>query len=85
MAGLHRSVHVESRPLVHIADVRCDGDPIPMTSLQREAAGRIRIQGVRQRLVELVAARFGFDRVSVFHAHPAALPQANRHAAAQRT
>ena len=26
MAGLHRSVHVESRPLVHIADVRCDGD-----------------------------------------------------------
>ena len=26
MAGLHRSVHVEARPLVHIADVRCEGD-----------------------------------------------------------
>lgn len=26
MAGLHRSVHVESRSLVHIADVRCVGD-----------------------------------------------------------
>ncbi len=31
MAGLHRSVHVESRPLVHIADVRCDGDFDPET------------------------------------------------------
>ena len=29
MAGLHRSVHVESRPLVHIADVRCEGDYDP--------------------------------------------------------
>jgi len=66
-------------------DVRCDGDLLPMTSLQREAAGRIRVPGVRQRLVELVAARFGFERVSVFHAHPAALPQATRHAAAQTT
>lgn len=26
MAGLHRSVHVESRPLVHIGDVRCESD-----------------------------------------------------------
>ena len=26
MAGLHRSVHIESRPPVHLADVRCDGD-----------------------------------------------------------
>ena len=66
-------------------DVRCDGDPTPMTSLQREAAGRVRVAGVRQRLVELVAARFGFDRVSVFHALPGALPQATRHAAPQRS
>lgn len=66
-------------------DVRCNGDSFPMTSLQREAAGRIRVPGVRQRLVELIAARFGFDRVSVFHAHPSALSQATRHAAAQRT
>ena len=31
MAGLHRSVHVESRKPVHIADVRCDGDFDPAT------------------------------------------------------
>ena len=32
MAGLHRSVHIESRKLVHIADVRCDSDFDPATS-----------------------------------------------------
>jgi beta-galactosidase len=31
MAGLHRSVHVESRPAVHLADVRCRGDFDPVT------------------------------------------------------
>ena len=67
-------------------DVRCDGDPEPMTSIQREAHGtRARAAGVRQRLVELVAARFRFDRVSLFHTHPGALPAATRHAAATRT
>ena len=29
MAGLHRSVHIESRRVVHIADVRCTGDLDP--------------------------------------------------------
>jgi lipoyl(octanoyl) transferase len=63
-------------------DVRCDGDAEPMTSIQREASGvRARVAGVRQRLVELVAARFRFDRVSPFHTHPGALPKATRHAA----
>jgi lipoyl(octanoyl) transferase len=66
-------------------DVRCDGDPVPMTSLQREADGRVRVPSVRQRLLEIVAARFGFDRFSVFHTHPGALPHPTRHAAAQRT
>jgi lipoyl(octanoyl) transferase len=61
-------------------DVRCDGDPIPMTSLQRESSLRVRTSGVRQRLLELLAARFGFTRVSVFHHHPAALPRTIRHA-----
>jgi len=60
--------------------VRCDGDPVPMTSLARESALRVRVSGVRQRLLELVAARFGFDRLSVFHNHPAALPHPTRHA-----
>jgi lipoyl(octanoyl) transferase len=62
-------------------DVHCDGDPTPMTSLQRETPSRVRIPGVRQRLVELVAARFGFDRVSVFHTPPGVPMHATRHAA----
>lgn len=61
-------------------DVHCDGDPIPMTSLQRETPVRVRVAGVRQRLVDLVAERFGFDRVSLFHSHPGALPRPSRHA-----
>lgn len=65
-------------------DVRCDGDPRPMTSLARESDLRVRATGVRQRLLELVAARFGFDRVSVFHTHPGVLPRPTRHAAAHR-
>jgi lipoyl(octanoyl) transferase len=66
-------------------DVDCDGDPRPMTTVQREAASRVRIAGVRQRFVELVAARFGFDRVSLFHTLPGVLPHPTRHAAATRT
>lgn len=66
--------------LAPFRDVRCDGDPAPMTSLQRESRARVRVAGVRQRLLELIAARFGFARVSVFHNHPAALPRPTRHA-----
>jgi lipoyl(octanoyl) transferase len=66
-------------------DVKCDGDTQPMTSLARESPLRVRVTGVRQRLLELIAARFGFDRVSVFHTHPWALPQATRHAASDRS
>ncbi len=60
--------------------VRCDGDPLPMTSLARESDHRVRVTTVRQRLLELIVTRFGFDRVSVFHTHPAALPRPTRHA-----
>ncbi|HEY1186821.1 MAG TPA: lipoyl(octanoyl) transferase LipB [Gemmata sp.] len=66
--------------LAPFRDIRCDGDAVPMTSLQRESALRVRVSGVRQKLLELIAARFGFARVSVFHNHPAALPRPNRHA-----
>jgi lipoyl(octanoyl) transferase len=61
-------------------EVRCDGDSLPMTSLARESEHRVRVPTVRQRLVELIAARFGYSRVSVFHTHPAALPRPTRHA-----
>jgi lipoyl(octanoyl) transferase len=66
-------------------DVRCDGDPVPMTSLARESAHRVRVTGVRQHLLELITARFGFGRVSIFHTHPGALPRPTRHAAAHRS
>lgn len=71
--------------LAHFRDVRCDGDAVPMTSLQREAAARVRVPGVRQRLVELVAGRFGFDRVSVFHTLAGAPADPTRHVAAHRS
>lgn len=64
--------------------VDCDGDSAPMSSLLREAPAPVRTQAVRQRLVDLVAARFGFDRVTVFHHHPTFLPKPARHAVATR-
>lgn len=60
--------------------VRCDGDERPMTSLARESILRVRVTAVRQRLLELVVKRFRFDRVSIFHTHPAALPRPTHHA-----
>ena len=65
-------------------DIDCDGDPAPMTSLLREAPAPVRTQAVRQRLVDLVATRFGFDRVTVFHQHPTFFPKPTRHAVAHR-
>jgi lipoyl(octanoyl) transferase len=66
--------------LAAFREVRCDADPLPMTSLARESDHRVRVTTVRQRLLELIVKRFGFDRVSVFHTHPAALPRPTRHA-----
>ena len=63
-------------------EVQCDGDPKPMTSLQREAATCIRVQAVRQRLLELLAMRLGFDRFSVFHNYPSTPIRSIRYAAA---
>ena len=66
--------------LAPFREVRCDGDPLPMTSLARESEHRVRVTTVRQLLLELIVKRFGFDRVSIFHTHPAALPRSTRHA-----
>ena len=65
--------------------VHCDGDPHPMTSVQRETPTRVRVPAVRQRLVEAVAARFGFARVSLFHTHPGLAPRPASHATATGT
>jgi lipoyl(octanoyl) transferase len=51
-------------------NIHCDGDPLPMTSLQRETTSRVRIAEVRQRLLAKIAERFGFGRVSLFHELP---------------
>ena len=80
--GLVLNVNPDIEPF---REVHCDGDPHPMTSLQRESAVRVRLPAVRQRLAELVAARFGFDRVSPFHTHPGLAPRPSRHAAATRS
>ncbi len=71
--------------LDHFRLVHCDGDPRPMTSAERETVRRVRPTTVRQRLAELIADRFGFDRVSLFHTHPTALPTPTRHAAPTRS
>lgn len=61
-------------------DVHCDGEPTPMTSLQRESAVRVRIAGVRQRFIDAIASRFGFARVSLFHHQPAVVAAPGFHA-----
>lgn len=66
--------------LAPFRDIKCDGDTLPMTSLARESGFRVRVTTVRQLLLELIVTRFGFDRVSIFHTHPAALPRPTRHA-----
>jgi lipoyl(octanoyl) transferase len=62
--------------------VRCDGEVKPMTSMERERRGRARVSTVRQRLLELIASRFGFERVSLFHHHPSLPRKARVHAVA---
>jgi len=42
----------------------------PMTSLERERHGPLRPSLVRERLMELFAARFGFARIALFSGHP---------------
>jgi lipoyl(octanoyl) transferase len=41
-----------------------------MTSLERERRGPLRTSFVRERLIEYFAARFGFERTSLFFDHP---------------
>jgi lipoyl(octanoyl) transferase len=57
------------------------GEP-PMTSLARECRERVRDATVRQRLVEAFTRRFGFERTSLFHNHPALMRPAVNHAVA---
>ena len=66
-------------------EVMCDGDPAPMTSLQRESSTLVRVQAVRQRLLEQIPAHLGFDRVSIFHNYPSTMNRSKLHAFAHRS
>ena len=61
-------------------EVHCDGEPQPMTSVQRERRLPVRPATIRQRLVEAFSAAFAFDRVALFHSHPSLSAQAPSHA-----
>jgi len=71
-----------SADLESFRGVACDGDPRPMTSLQRECLKPVRIAAVRQRLPEFLTARLGLKRLIIFHTHPTFLPRTTRHAIA---
>ncbi len=66
-------------------EVMCDGDAVPMTSLQRESSTPVRVQAIRQRLLEQISGCLGFGRVSIFHHYPSTLNRSNLHVVAQRT
>ncbi len=73
---------VNVQPQLHwFRQVSCDGHDRPMTSIERERRGPARPAAIRQRLLAGFAERFGFDRVSVFHHHPAMRRRSLAHAA----
>jgi lipoyl(octanoyl) transferase len=49
--------------------IACDGDPKPMTSLERESPRRVRLASARVQLADAIAARFGYSRQTVLHSH----------------
>jgi lipoyl(octanoyl) transferase len=67
--GLTLNVNPDLEPFRRVLAAGLD-EP-PMTSLERERRSQVRIATVRQQLVESFAARFGFERISPFHFHPA--------------
>jgi lipoyl(octanoyl) transferase len=67
--GAAINVHPDMEPFRRVL-IAGPGEP-PMTSLARESRDRVRDGTVRQRVVESFARQFGFQRVSLFHSHPA--------------
>jgi lipoyl(octanoyl) transferase len=64
--------------------VRTAAGAEPMTSLARERRGPLRGALVRQRFLEHFAARFGFERLSLFFHHAALGPRAGSGTVASR-
>ena len=74
--GVVLNVHPD---LALFRSIRPTGDRRPMTSLQRESPGRVRVPAVRQRLLEAIESRFA-ARLAVFHHHPSLPTRPVRHA-----
>ena len=65
--------------------VRCAGpDDGPMTSLERQRRGPVRMALVRERFAEHFAARFPFARTTFFSDHPSLGRKARSDALASR-
>ena len=64
--------------------IECDGDPHPMTSLQRESPLRLRPHSVQQRLLAALASRFGLRCESPIHHRPVTVVPMHRHAYPER-
>jgi lipoyl(octanoyl) transferase len=62
--------------------VHCDGNALAMTSIERERRGKVRAAAIRQRLLAEFVQQFGFDRLGLFHHHPALSEKARVHAVA---
>ena len=65
--GAVLNVHPNLEPFRH---VRTGPEDLPMTSLERERHGPLRVSMVRERFVEHFTTRFGFGCPSIFFHHP---------------
>jgi lipoyl(octanoyl) transferase len=80
--GISLNVNPDLEPFRH---VRCCGAGEPtMTSMERERRSQVRIATVRQRLVEALAMRLGFDTVLPLHSHPVFSSPGLRHVVAAK-
>ncbi len=66
-------------------DIDVDGDPTPMTSLQRESIARVTLAAVRQRLMTAVCDRFALRRGIVPTRRPLSTLYTTRYAFTRRT
>jgi lipoyl(octanoyl) transferase len=66
--GIYFNIHT---PLEPFRWVRCQGERLAMTSLERERHRPTRLATVRQQVLEQLVQQFGFTRTAFFSNHPA--------------
>jgi lipoyl(octanoyl) transferase len=74
-----------SPDLESFRDVDVDGDPVPMTSMQREMTSRVSPHTVRQKLLNALCDQFSLRRTLVPNRRPYSILNLTRHAFARRT